>query len=73
MLYDSCRHKQLTQREVPKTGGKTEIRYIEVPTGFTVLPFSGGLLDQPAFLVDAFQQFMAAERAVASKKLTSKL
>lgn len=38
--------------------------------GLNVLPYSGGLLDQPAYLVDAFAQFQAAERAVAMKQLS---
>lgn len=49
---------------------KTEVRFVQVPTGYSVLPYSGGLLDQPAYLVDAFAQFMNAERTVAMKQLT---
>ena len=41
-----------------------------VPQGFTILPYSGGLLDQPAYLADAFAQFLYAERVTAMKLLT---
>lgn len=43
---------------------------VSVPTGLNVLPYSGGLMDQPAYLVDAFAQFQAAERFVAMKQLS---
>jgi hypothetical protein len=57
--------------EVPKQGGKqTEIRMVSLPVGYACLPYSGGLLDQPSFLVDAFTQFMLAERTIAMKQLT---
>lgn len=70
-LYDQCRSRQLVVREVPKPGGKqTEIRMVFIPTGYSMLPYSGGLLDQPAYLADAFAQFMFAERTVAMKQLT---
>jgi len=69
--YNQCRLRQLVQREVPKSGGKSvENRIISYPTGYSILPYSGGLLDQPAYLVDVFAQFMQAERVVAMKQLT---
>jgi hypothetical protein len=70
-LYDQCRTRQLVIHEVPKQGGKqTEIRMVNVPSGYICLPYSGGLLDQPSFIVDSFFQFMLAERTVAMKQLT---
>lgn len=70
-LFDQCRFKQLVIREVPKEGGKAvEVRMAHVPQGYTVLPYTGGLLDQPAYLADVFAQFMFAERVVAMKLLT---
>lgn len=57
-------------REVPKPGGKkTEVRFVEMPTGLAFLPYPGGLLDQPHYLADAFQFFMTGERSAAYKKL----
>jgi hypothetical protein len=49
---------------------KTEVRFVPMPSGYGTLPYSGGLLDQPAFLVDCFTQYLAAERNVAMKQLT---
>jgi len=70
-LYDQCRNRQLVVREVPQDGGKkVQTRMVYVPSGYGPLPYQGGLLDQPAYLVDAFAQFMYAERAVAMKQLT---
>jgi hypothetical protein len=43
---------------------------VNVPSGYLCLPYSGGLLDQPSFIVDSFFQFMLAERTVAMKQLT---
>jgi hypothetical protein len=57
-------------RNVPKPGGKEEVRFVFMATGLNILPYSGGLLDQPAFVSDAFEQFLAAERVAASKQLT---
>lgn len=71
MLYDRCRMKSLVMREVPKPGGReVETRVAQFPNGFSILPYRGGLLDQPAFLVDAFYQFLNAERAAAMKALS---
>lgn len=58
-------------RTVPKPGGRSEeIRFVFLPTGYAVLPYQGGLLDQPAFVTDTFEQFLAAERVVAAKQLS---
>lgn len=58
-------------REVPKPGGKgAEVRIVQMPVGYGMMPYSGGLMDQPAYLADAFAQFMSAERAVAMKQLS---
>ena len=58
-------------REVPKPGGKkTEVRMVEVPTGYGVLPYQGGLLDQPHYLVDLFTFFFAGDRSAAFRKLS---
>lgn len=66
-----CRISEMVQREVPKSGGKeTELRMVRMPTGFSFLPYSGGLLDQPAFIVDTFTQFLRAERVSAMRLLT---
>ena len=70
-LYDQCRVRQLVVHEVPKPGGKqTEIRMAFVPVGYSFLPYQGGLLDQPAFIVDAFSEFMHGERLGSMKTLT---
>jgi hypothetical protein len=70
-LFDQCRTRQLVVLEVPKPGGKkVETRMVSYPTGYSFLPYSGGLLDQPAYLADAFSHFMRAERVVAHKQLT---
>lgn len=47
-----------------------EYRIVRMPTGFSFLPYRGGLLDQPAFIVDMFSQFLYAEREVAMRLLT---
>jgi len=71
MMYDICRDIALVQREVPKPGGKeTELRMVRMPTGFSFLPYPGGLLDQPAFIVDTFSEFLRAERTAAMRLLT---
>jgi hypothetical protein len=57
--------------EVPKQGGKqNEIRMVNIPTGYSCLPYPGGLLDQPSYIVDAFLQFSLGERTAAMKQLT---
>ena len=42
---------------------------VEVPEGFSFLPYPGGLLDQPHYLADAFMFFFHGERAGAIKQL----
>jgi hypothetical protein len=46
------------------------VRMAFVPTGYSFLPYQGGLLDQPAFIVDAFSEFMHGERMGSMKSLT---
>jgi hypothetical protein len=43
---------------------------VHVPVGYSFLPYQGGLLDQPAFIVEAFEQFMHGERLGSMKGLT---
>jgi len=43
---------------------------VYVPVGYSFLPYQGGLLDQPAYIVDAFSQFMHGERIASNKSLT---
>lgn len=69
-LYDTCRTKQLVIRDFTR-GDKVETRVIAFPTGYSFLPYPGALLDQPVFLVQAFEQFMRAERAAAASRLSS--
>ena len=71
MMYDLCRIKQYMTVEVSKAGGKTtELRVVAFPVGLGPLPYPGSLLDQPVYVYEAFEQFIAAERTIAAKKLS---
>lgn len=50
-------------------GKKTETRFVSVPTGFSVLPEAGGVLDQPHHLMLLFSVFQEGERRAMSKSL----
>ncbi len=43
---------------------------VYVPVGYSFLPYQGGLLDQPSYIVDAFAQFMYGERLGSNKSLS---
>lgn len=48
---------------------KVEHKITEFVTGYSQLPEAGGVLDQPAWLIDIFDHFRAGENAVAVKSL----
>lgn len=73
-VYEQCRTVQLFSVEGTKGQGKQMVRVIKVvqmPTGYSILPWDGGLMDQPYRMWEFFEIFFNAERDVAFKKLNS--
>jgi hypothetical protein len=55
--------------EVQKDKGKrVEHKVVPFTTGYA-LPEAGGMLDQPAWLIDMFDFFMAGDRSAVMKEL----
>jgi hypothetical protein len=69
-LYDTCRTRQMVIHDFNKPGGKIEVRVVFIPVGYSFLPYSGGWLDQPAYICDSFEQFFAGELLASVKRLT---
>jgi len=70
--YEMCRGLQLVQTEHDKGSGKTASRLLKIqafPTGFTILPYAGGVEDQPHRMMTFFEIFLATERSEAFKSL----
>ncbi len=57
--------------EVSKGKG-TVLKVVQMPTGYGVLPYAGGLLDQPYRMMTFFEIFFQSERTVAFQNLNSK-
>jgi hypothetical protein len=58
----------LLQVEIPK---QKKVRYeiVPWPTGYSVLPEPGGLLDQDAYTMIMFERFLQGERQAAVKRI----
>jgi hypothetical protein len=69
--YTQCRKQEIVRVEKTKGSGKsqtTEIHLIPRTNGYNVLPWEGGLLDQPYRLMIFFDAFQDGEaEAFASK------
>ena len=63
-----CRSVQLFHIKIEKER-RVEHKIVEFVTGYSVLPEAGGVLDQPVWLMDMFDQFRAGENSVAVKAL----
>lgn len=50
-------------------GRKVENKIVEFVTGYGQLPESGGVLDQPVWLMSIFDDFRNGENAAAAKNL----
>jgi hypothetical protein len=48
---------------------KTVVKVVAWPTGYTVLPYDGGVLDQPYRLMEWFDAFMSGEKKNAYLQL----
>lgn len=69
-LYLTCRTVQLFHLRVEKDKGrKVENKIVEFVTGYGQLPESGGVLDQPVWLMSIFDDFRNGENAAAAKNL----
>lgn len=67
-MYRYCRNEQLFTVDVTKGSGKEQKTFTKIlpyPTGYSVLPEPGGILDQPYRLIEFFEIFLRAERRVA--------
>lgn len=64
-----CRAEQVLTVRVTK-GKKSEQRLLVWPSGYSVLPETGGLLDQPNKLMELFDVFMSGERIAAVKRFS---
>lgn len=60
-LYDVCRTRQLVVYQTSKAGKEVQVT-ASYPAGYSVLPYEGGLLDQPHRLMEFFDEFMQGER-----------
>lgn len=68
--YTQCRKQEIVRVEKAKGGAKgvTEVHLIPRTNGYNVLPWEGGLLDQPYRLMVFFDAFQDGEaEAFASK------
>ncbi len=73
LLYRQCRSQQLFSLETTKGSGKsskTVTKVTSFPTGYTHLPLSGGMMDQPHRTMQFFEVFLNAERGASSKNLS---
>lgn len=73
-MYEKCRQMQIIQTEGVKGSGKSQQRILKTtmyPTGFGVLPYGGGINDQPYRMMEFFEIFFAAERNAAFHNLSS--
>lgn len=73
-IYEQCRVSQLFSLESTKGSGRQMQRVIKVvslPSGYGILPWDGGLMDQPYRMWEFFEIFFNTERAEAFKKLNS--
>lgn len=59
-LYLTCRNQELFEYEFERA--KKPMRLIlHYTTGLTVLPYEGGVMDQPERLMALFEQFLAGD------------
>lgn len=73
-MYEKCRQMQLIQTEGSKGSGKSQVRTLRTtayPTGFGILPYAGGIYDQPYRMMEFFEIFFATERSEAFHNLSS--
>lgn len=60
-LYQTCRSQSIVTYE--KAKGKDTVQMIvPFPTGYSVLPEEGGVLDQCHWLMQIFEMFLVGER-----------
>ena len=74
MMYEKCRQIQIIQTEGVKGSGKSQMRTLKTtmyPTGFGVLPFNGGVYDQPYRMMEFFEIFFNEERKAAFNNISS--
>lgn len=72
-LFEQCRTTQMFSLEGTKGSGKQQMRTIKVvqmPTGYSVLPYEGGVMDQPYRMMAYFDIFFHVERDEAFKNLS---
>lgn len=69
--YELCRNLQYVSMEVGDGKGKggTKIITFLYPTGFTQLPFAGGVTDQPYYYIRVFRAFLLGERQGTFRKM----
>jgi len=59
-LYQTCRNQTIFEYEFEKN--KKPMRMIlHYTTGLTVLPYEGGVMDQPVRLMTYFEEFLAGD------------
>lgn len=64
-IYRECRSFMLFETESVRGSGKQQMvskKIVPFPTGYGVLPYEGGIMDQPHKLMIYFDIFLNAER-----------
>lgn len=72
VTYTQCRKQEIVRIEKAKGSGRsqsTEIQLLPRTNGYSVLPWTGGLLDQPYRLFVFFDAFQDGESEAFSEKV----
>lgn len=72
-LYMQCRSQQLFYMETVKGSGKNQTtikRVVPFTQGYGILPYEGGLLDQPYRTMEFFEIFLNIDREHTNKTLS---
>lgn len=67
-LYMQCKQTQIVQVTKEKAG-KSVTMMLSVPVGLSILPYEGGLMDQPYRLMHFFSAFEDGEQQAFSDKI----
>ena len=71
-MYTQCRRQEMVRIEKQKGTGKsahTEISLLPKSTGYSVLPWEGGMADQPYRMMVFFDAFQAGESEAFSQRV----
>lgn len=74
ILYEKCRMTQVIQVEGSRGSGKSAQRTLRttmLPTGYGVMPYAGGVFDQPYRMMEFFDIFFITERNEAFRNMSS--